>query len=42
MIRSLMNLDFESVIIQVLAVIFAMSIHEMAHALMSYARGVCP
>lgn len=39
MIRSLMNLDFESVIIQVLAVIFAMSIHEMAHALMSYTLG---
>ncbi len=39
MIRSLMNLDLEGIVIRVLAVIFAMSFHEMAHALMSYAFG---
>ena len=39
MIRSLMNLDLEGIVIRVLAVIFAMSFHEMAHALMSYALG---
>lgn len=39
MLRSLMNLDFQSVIIYILAVVLAMSVHEMAHGLVSYLFG---
>lgn len=39
MIRSLLNLDFEGILCQAIAVILAMSIHEMAHALVSYWLG---
>lgn len=39
MLRALMSMDLESIVIYVLAVILAMSVHETAHGLVSYWLG---